>query len=65
MSNPENQEFIRNSILGKADQNGDRKGGFVSRLNAVYEVGGESIQDIPSDKRYLIKVLRNNFQLPY
>ena len=27
------------------------KGGFKSRINAVFEVGGESIQDIPSRVR--------------
>ena len=32
MTNPENQAFIRDSILGKKDQNGERKGGFKDRM---------------------------------
>ena len=32
MTNPQNQEFIRDSILGKEDENGVRKGGFKVRV---------------------------------
>ena len=32
MTDPENQEFIRDSILGTKDENGNRKGGWKDRM---------------------------------
>ena len=46
------QAHIDDCILGKIDRQGVRTGGFVSRLNTVFALNGDSVQKVKKSTRH-------------
>ena len=52
-------EDINDAILGKIGSDGERIGGFLSRLNTVHHTDGASVQAVTRKTRVQMPAIRN------